>query len=150
MYNIRHTNHIIIKSNEPYISKQYSYLTMNSKIKGTCNTMLDECDGTNIYAVSNSMVVNTRDNFIINDLVVVSQTERKATLVVFGHGFSILNVDSTETIDLHNGVISAYLNGCSLIKIGFNSLISTSQHHNFVIATYDVSKHKKNPTIYTY
>ena len=72
MYNIRLTNHITIRSNEPYFSKKYSYLTMNSKIKGTCNNMLNDCDGTNIYAVSNSMVVNTRDNFIINDLVVVS------------------------------------------------------------------------------
>ena len=126
MYNIRHTNHGTIRSTEPYMAKQLLYLNMNPKIKHTGNPMLDDFDDTSIYAIRNSMVVNNRYTVIMNDFVGVLQTERKATLIVFGHGFSILNVDSTATIDIHNGVISAYLNVSSLIKIGFNFLISTS------------------------
>ena len=112
--------------------------------------MLDDCDGTSIYSISNSMVVKTSDTVIINNHVVVSHTDSNATLVGFGHVFSILNVDSTASIDLPNGVIIAHINGSSLIQIRFNSLVSTVQHHNFVIATYAVFKnHSTQQYIHT-
>ena len=127
MYNIRHTNRGTTRSTEPYMAKKISYLTMNLNIKGTGNPMLDYCDDTSIYAIMNSVVVNTMDTVIINDLVGVSQTESKATLVGFGHGLSIMNVYSTAAIDLPNGVVIAHQNGYSLIQIGSNFLVYTAQ-----------------------
>ena len=62
-------------------------------------------------------------------------------MVRFVHVLSILNVDSTSSTDLPNDVVIAHLNGTSLIQIGANSLVSTAQDHEFVVATYDFSNH---------
>ena len=83
---------------------------MNPNIIGRGNAMLDDCDVTIIYAISNS-IFNIWDTIIINDLVRVLQTDKKASLVGFGHGLSILNVYFTADIYLHNGVGSAHMNG---------------------------------------
>ena len=77
---------------------------MNPKITGKGNKMVYDCDDTGIYIIRNSIVVNTSATVILNGLVEVSQTKRKATLIGFGHGLSILNVYSTSSIDLPNGV----------------------------------------------
>ena len=106
---------------------------MNPKIKGKGNTMLDYCDETSIYAIRNIMVLNIRNIVIINHLVVLSLTKSKATLVGFVHMLSIMNVDFTASIGLPNGVTIAHLKGSSVKKICSKSLVSTSQHHKFVI-----------------
>ena len=66
---------------------------MKPKIKIKKNNMADECDDTSIYAIMNSMVVNTSATVIINGIVEVSQNDRKATLVGFVHILSTLNID---------------------------------------------------------
>ena len=106
---------------------------MNHNIKGNGNPMVDECGGTSIYTISNSMVANTSDNVTLDVLVEVSQNERNSNLVVFGHGISIPNVYSTAAIDLPNGVIISNLNDKSLIQICANSQVSTAHHHEFLL-----------------
>ena len=88
---------------------------MKPKIKGKGSPMSNDCDDTSIFSVSNIMIVNNSDTVIMNGLVGVSQTEMKATLVIFGHCLSIMNVYSTSAIDIHNGVVIAQMNGSSLI-----------------------------------
>ena len=55
---------------------------------------------------------------------------------------SILIVTSvTNSIELFNGYVSAHMDYSTLFQVGVNSLLSTTQDHDFDIAVYESAKH---------
>ena len=120
-------------------SKQEQCLIINLKAKVKGNLIMDGYDKNSVATIWNGLVSNTSVVIIRNDLVEVSHTDRKDTLIGFDHDLSILTGSSAIAISLHKYYVISHINETSLLQIA-----AASHDHDFGITSYDVDYHYRD------
>ena len=100
---------------------------------------MDGYDKNSVATICNGLVSNTSVVIIRNDLVEVSYTDRKDTLIGFDHDLSILTGSSAIAISLHNYYVISHINDTSILQRA-----AASNDHDFGIASYDVAYHYRD------